>query len=80
MSNLSVSDASEFTLLQELMTRKNDNGERLFSLNTLSIGNDNALLITGIAVQKPIYITEKKQEPIPGSQVPPIKVPSNEEE
>ena len=55
-------------------------GDKLFSINTLSINKDNSLLITGIAVKKPIYITEKKQEPIPGSQVPPIKTSSNEEE
>ena len=80
MSNLSVTDASTFTLLQELMTRLDNEGDKLFSINTLSINKDNSLLITGIAVKKPIYITEKKQEPIPGSQVPPIKTSSNEEE
>mgnify|MGYP003661077100 CR=1 FL=1 len=80
MSNLSVTDASTFTLLQELMTRLDNEGDKLFSINTLLINKDNSLLITGIAVKKPIYITEKKQEPIPGSQVPPIKGPFGEEE
>ena len=80
MSNLSVSDASEFTLLQELMTRKGNDGEKLFSLNTLDINGNGSFLITGISVLRPIYITEKKQEPIPGSQVPPIKNSFGEEE
>ena len=80
MSNLSVADASALTLLQELMLRTDDEGDSVFRLNTLPFNNENVLLITGISVLKPVYITEKKQEPIPGSQVPPIKKLSREEE
>ena len=80
MSNLSVSDASALTLLQELMLRTDDEGDSVFRLNTLPFSKDNVLLITGISVLKPVYITEKKQVPIPGSQVPPIPIHPEEEE
>ena len=80
MSDISVSDVSTFALLQELMLRKDDEGDSIFSLNALPLGKDNALLITGIAVKKPMYLTEKKQEPIQGSQVPPVQTNSKEEE
>jgi len=80
MSNLSVSDASTFILLEELIIRKDDEGNSIFSIDALPYGNDNVLLITGISVRKPIYITEKKQVPIPGSQVPPLQIYSKEEE
>ena len=80
MSDLSVTDASTLTLLQELMLRKDDEGDLIFTLNVLHLSKNNSFLITGISVKKPMYITEKKQRPQAGSQVPPIKITFKEEE
>tara|TARA_R110000744_G_scaffold101941_1_gene196271 strand:+ start:696 stop:944 length:249 start_codon:yes stop_codon:yes gene_type:complete len=81
MSDISVSEASTFTLLQELIKREDDTGDLIFQLNALSFKDDTVYLITGISVKKPMYISlDKKQEPIVGSQVPPIQTASKEEE
>ena len=64
MSNLSVSDASALTLLQELILRTDDEGDSVFRLNTLPM----------------YISLDKKQEPTAGTQVPPIPTPSSEEE
>ena len=82
MSDISVSDADTFTILTELLSRKDAEGDEIFSLQTLSWDDKNVLLVTAISVKKPMYLelNKKEQEPIPGSQVPPIQTPSNEEE
>ena len=40
MSDLSVSEASEVTLLQELLTRKTENGHHLFKESSISMVHD----------------------------------------
>ena len=82
MNDISASDASTFTILTELLSRKDKEGDEIFSLQTLSWDDKNVLLVTAISVKKPMYLelNKKEKEPIPGSQVPPIKTPSKGEE
>ena len=62
MSDISVSDADTFTLLKELLTRKDEQGDIIFSLNALPFDGDKVLLITGLSVLKPVYLNTTKQE------------------
>jgi len=62
MSDISVSDADTFTLLKELLTRKDEKGDIIFRLNALPFDGDRVLLITSLSVLKPVYLNTTKQE------------------
>ena len=62
MSDISVSDADTFTLLKELLTRKDEQGDIIFNLNALPFDGGKVLLVTGLSVLKPVYLNTTKQE------------------
>tara|TARA_R100001530_G_scaffold125435_1_gene93956 strand:+ start:440 stop:628 length:189 start_codon:yes stop_codon:yes gene_type:complete len=57
-----ISDADTFTLLKELLLRKDESGDVIFNLNALPFEDSKVFLITGISVNKPVYINANKQE------------------
>ena len=77
MSDISVADASEIVLIAELLKRKTDNGTVLFRENSITL-EDNTVQLLGLVAN--VQMTLSPPEPIPGSQTPPIKKPSSEEE
>ena len=77
MSDISVSDADTFVLVKELLERKTDNGTVLFRENSITLVDKTVQLLALVAN---VQMKLTPLEPIPGSQVPPIKTPTSEEE
>ena len=59
---ITACDADTFTLLKELLTRKDEQGDIIFNLNALPFDGGKVLLVTGLSVLKPVYVNTTKQE------------------
>ena len=55
MSDLSVTDADTLVILKELVSRTNNNQDRMFKVNAVKVRED-TLMITNINVIQPLYI------------------------
>jgi|TARA_R100000329_G_C7534888_1_gene188731 hypothetical protein len=61
MSDLSVSEASEVTLLQELLTRKTENGHHLFKESSIT-NKEGKVQLLGIMANVEMTLTPKPKE------------------
>tara|TARA_A100001391_G_C5014618_1_gene264137 strand:- start:213 stop:407 length:195 start_codon:yes stop_codon:yes gene_type:complete len=55
MSDLSVTDADTLVILKELVSRTNNNQDKMFKVNAVKVRED-TLMITNINVIQPLYI------------------------
>tara|TARA_R100000742_G_C4215094_1_gene40398 strand:+ start:245 stop:448 length:204 start_codon:yes stop_codon:yes gene_type:complete len=61
MSGLSVSEASEVTLLQELLTRKTENGHHLFKESSIT-NKEGKVQLLAIVANVEMTLTPKPKE------------------